>query len=213
MATSLRSCEEDAGGISLRSMRKSRRRRFAVTLLISIALVSFVGCTSVVRPPTSVRDPQEVALVYDARHRGLILPREDGTWVEYGFGEYAWYAELRDAWYRVFPTMLWPTGGTLGRRELGAGPPVASLPWAKLETIFVERALAMQLRQSLDERFAARSEALVHNAVYRFDFVPDDDGYWCLFNCSDAVAGWLRQLDCRVSWVPIRFDLAVARPR
>jgi len=40
---------------------------------------------------------------------GLVLPTGDPApapgWVEYGFGEWEWYALGNDAWYRVFPAM------------------------------------------------------------------------------------------------------------
>lgn len=192
-------------------MKLRRRSRRFIAGAIAAALWIVVGCTSVVRPPANVIDPQRVVLVFDARHRGLVLPRDDGTWVEYGFGEYAWYAELRDAWYRVFPAMLWPTRGTLGRRELPTADPAESIPWATLETLMVERKRALELRRELDARFAAHGERVVRNSAYGIDFVPDENGYWCFFNCSDAVTEWLRRLDCRVSWVPIRIDLAVAK--
>lgn len=150
---------------------------------------------------------------FDARHRGLLLPRGDDAWVEYGYGEYAWYAELRDAWYRAFPAVLWPTRGTLGRREIAARGVAglrAAMPWTVLEELAVERARAAELLATLDARFERGRAELVDNRVYGMQFVPDDDGYWCCFNCNDALAGWLRQLGCRVSWALVRTDLAVA---
>ena len=74
------------------------------------------GCASSVRSPLSPEDPVEAFLLVDAMHRGLWMPREQGGYVEYGYGEWSWYAEGDDSWYDVFSTIFWPTRGTLGRR-------------------------------------------------------------------------------------------------
>jgi len=194
----------------------TRVRRISITCaLLLLGFFALSGCTSTVRPPLDVgADPVSVWLVRDARHRGLILPSADGHLLEFGYGEYAWYAEMRDAWYRAFPAALWPTTGTLGVRRLGAtrGHQLATeLSGALLDELVVARVDAESLRQRLLDRFAAGGDPL-WNGVYGFDFVRDQAGYWCLFNCNDAVADWLVALGCRVSWVPIRLDLEVVRP-
>jgi hypothetical protein len=191
-------------------MRRRSRALAAVALLLALAW-ALVGCTSTVhRPRGPLAAPVVVLLAQDGRHLGLLLPR-GGRYVEYGFGEYAWYAELRDAWYRAFPAMLWPTAGTIGRREVEAADAAGvrrRLWWMQLDEIPVEGERAAALLARLDARFAAGGPA-VHNPTYGIDFAADPDGYWCLFNCNDAVAGWLEELGCRVSWVPLRLDLEV----
>lgn len=195
---------------------RRRVRRFSITCgLLLLVFLALGGCTSTVQPPSDVgAHPVSVWLVRDARHRGLILPSADGQLLEFGYGEYAWYAEMRDAWYRVFPAALWPTPGTLGVRRLGAtrGEQLAAvLPGASVDELVVARDGVESLRQQLLDRFAAAGAPL-WNGIYGFDFVPDPAGYWCLFNCNDAVADWLVALGCRVSWVPIRLDLEVVEP-
>jgi hypothetical protein len=179
------------------------------------AVFAAFGCTSTVTPPPAPEDPQAVYLLQDDRHVGLLLPRAPGRVVEYGFGDWDWYAMERDAWYNVFDTVLWPTQGTLCRRELaahGAADLRARLPWATVHEFAVERARAGALLLDLDAQFAAHADELHHSARYGMDFVPHDDGYWLFHNCNDVLADWLRRLGCEVSWVPVRLGLAVTAP-
>jgi hypothetical protein len=186
----------------------------AVPLLAAIAL-AFFGCTSTVTRPPVPADPVHVFLIQDDRHLGLVLPRESGRLVEYGFGDYDWYALGHDAWYCAFDTVLWPTQGTLARRELDAhdGSSLRQrLPWVTVDEIAVERAPMRALLAELDAAFARHADRVHHNAAWGMDFVPHEDGYCCLWNCNDMVADWLERLGCRVSWVPIRLGLVVAGP-
>lgn len=173
-----------------------------------------VGCTSTITPPPAPRDPVSVFLVLDDRHRGVVMQDAAGTgMVEFGYGDWDWYAQNHDAWYDVFDTILWPTTGTIGRRPTDAtsGQDLrARYPWIELHEFAVERDAMVALRGDLESRFAARASEQHYNARYRMTFVPVDDGYWCLFNCNDAVADWLERLGCSVSWVPIRIGLQVA---
>lgn len=149
----------------------------------------------------------------DDRHRGVVLPRVEGGFVEYGFGDWDWYAENCDRWYHAFDTVLWPTQGTLGRRLTAArnGDELrARFSWMNLYEIRVDRTKMEALRAELAKTYAKESAREVFNARYGMSFVPCADSYWCLFNCNDAVTVWLRKLGCSVSWVPIRVDLSVA---
>ena len=181
---------------------RKRRRRLGI----------LVGCTSTVTPPSSPRNPVEVVLIRDAMHRGLLFPSEDG-FVEFGFGDWSWYALGNDAWYHTFATVLWPTQGTLSRREHAAHDQEqarAAMPYAEFVAFAVERQAAEDLRNRLQAAFDARSAERVHQAYLRMDFVPYDGSYWFVANCADACAEWLAELGCEVSWVPIRIDLARA---
>lgn len=189
----------------------------AATVLLAFALLfAVVGCTSTITPPAAPgADAITVFLIQDSRHLGLLLPRDDATFVEFGYGDWDWYAMEQDSWYHAFDTVLWPTQGTLARREIAARDGAGlqqRVPWATFDAILVARADAHALLGELEARFDRGRDRLHHSVRYGMDFVPDDDGYWCCFNCNDAVADWLRRLGCSVSWVPIRLGLAVARP-
>lgn len=83
------------------------------------------------------------------------------------------------------------------------------LHWAELQDLAVERALAERLRARLQAEFAAGAAELVTREAWRMQFVPVDRSFWWPHTCADAAAGWLEQLGCSVSWVPIRAGLRV----
>src|SRR5262245_26160467 len=90
-------------------------------LLLLTLCLSPAACTSVVFPPEAPVDPTTVWVLSEGIHLGLVLPTGDPApaagFVEYGFGEWEWFAKGNNAWYRVFPVLLWPTAGTLCRRQ------------------------------------------------------------------------------------------------
>lgn len=173
-------------------------------------LAAISGCTSTVKPPESPADPVVVFLRSEARHRGLVLPGPNGTFVEYGYGDYDWYALSKDSWYQVFDTILWPTPGTLGRRFLTASSlsdPGRYYPSSRFESIRVERRRAAELEAELSRSFRDRESEIHLNAEYEMEFVPYPDRFWFGHNCHDATAEWLRELGCTVSRTPIRGGL------
>ena len=44
-------------------------------------------------------------------------------------------------------------------------------------------------------------------ARYGMRFVRDESPYWFPYNCNDAIAEWLRDLGCEVSWALVRVGL------
>ncbi len=200
-------------------LRIVRQRWKTVLLLLVLGTGLFfavTGCTSVIYPPESPKDPVPTYLLMDDRHRGVLLPLKDGGFVEYGYGDWDWYANNHDHWYHVFDTVLWPTEGALGRRFSAAknGDEIRrQFPWMELHEFMVDRKNMEGLSAELAAAFAKGAEQEVYNSRYQMSFVHHEDGYWCLCNCNDVVARWLEVLGCSVSWVPIRMDLEVAQPR
>jgi len=189
------------------------RPRGADGIAASAALL-LSACVSAVVPPDAPEDPVSVVHRKEARHGGLLLPREEGGFVEYGFGDRDWYALGKDSWFHVFDTLLWPTMGTLGRREVEASD-LAGLeriyPHSRLTPIVVGEAEIARLRERLEGEFAVRRETRVYNSDYALFFVEHEDGFWLLHNCHDAVAEWLRELGCTVARAPVRLGLSVRR--
>jgi hypothetical protein len=178
-------------------------------------LLSSVSCVSTVTPPPPPERPCTVVLARDARHIGLFLPRAGGAYVEYGYGDWDWYAQMDDSWYDVLDTVLLPTQGTLARREVHADDVSAlqrRMHWMEMWPIEVELSRAEALLAELDRQFACSAEPPFHNATYRMDFVRHEDSYWFAHNCYDQVSEWLRDLDCSVTPLPIRLGVTVARP-
>lgn len=178
--------------------------------LVAVALVA--GCTATISPPHDPLEPTKVIVLAEAMHRGLLLPSVEGGFVEYGFGDWDWYAMGDDAWYRVLPVLLWPTTGTVCRREHQGRDLLEvkeRMPWVRLQELKVPTAKVLALRERLEQAFAAGETVSVWQAAYSMRFVPCARGYWWASNCTDQVADWLTELGCDVSWVPICIDLVV----
>ncbi len=145
-------------------------------------------------------------------HSGLVLPRTEGGYVEYGYGDWDWYALNCDRWYHVFDTILWPTQGALGRRSYAARNPdelriqVAGVEW---EPLRVSRRDVEALVLDLDARYEAARATEVYNESSRMHLVQIPEGFWCCHGCADATAEWLRRLGCSVSCTIIRTKLLV----
>jgi hypothetical protein len=167
-----------------------------------------------VTPPPAPRDPITVFVLRDALHTGLVLPplRGGAPWVEFGFGDWSWYALGNDSWYHAFATVLWPTQATLSRREFRASTPEElqrAASWTHLLPVVVSRQRADELQRRLQQRFDTTGERVVQRPGWSMAFAPlDDDAYWLGHNCADLAGEWLEELGCRVSWVPIGFALA-----
>jgi hypothetical protein len=203
-----------AGGVRSRR-RRVRRAGLWVALAAGLAL-AVVGCTSTVTPPADVRDGATVFLLREAMHTGIVLPpaAPGDQYVEFGYGDWSWFALGNERWYHAFATVLWPTRGALGRRTFGARTAdelVAAVRWAELAPLVVERARAEALRVELQRAFDARIAEAAPRPDLGWVFVPDDRGYWFANTCADVAARWFEALGCTVGWVPIRTSLAVAK--
>ncbi len=194
-----------------RAPRRILRRVASVTAIATALMFLVFGWTARVRPPASVSSPIPVFVVRDELHRGLLLPAPAGGFVEFGFGDWEWYARAQEQWHRVFATVLWPTRGTLARREHFANDATAlraSMPWATFDEFIVEAADAARLLARLVAQFAAGNRDRVIRSGLRMHFVPWDRDYWFADTCADAVVEWLQELGCRSSWVPLCIDVA-----
>jgi len=143
-----------------------------------------------------------VVVVDHGYHSSLLLPAPEGGSVEYAFGEWAWFALNRDAWYHAFSTLCWPNRGALGRR-LHAAPPAqvaraGSLPCEEMLELEVERAKAGALQRRLEESFQGRIGTRVHNPLLGLDLVHGDDDYCFLVNCNHVLGRWLCELGCEL---------------
>lgn len=191
--------------------RNDSRAAFLIALLAAACVPILAGCAYRVTPPADVQDPVTLAVVdYGGSSRlrfpldpapaaGGVSASADPAWAEYGYGEWAWYAENRESLARGALALGWPTRGTLGRR-FGTGPIDAVVPGETVEAAYLfeaERAGAAALQSRLDAAFAGQTP--VYNPERGLDFVPTQDRYWAGNQSTSRVALWLEQLGCRVS--------------
>lgn len=197
--------------------RRRRRRRLALVATVTAGILLWASCTSTITPPHDVNQPATVFLLHEAMHTGIVLPPQgpDGEFVEFGFGDWGWFALGEDGWYHVFGTVIWPTQGTLGRRTFGARTADelrANAWWAELSPVVVEAEKARALRARLEHEHTASIAQAVRRPEYRWVFVPYDSSYWFPNTCADVAADWFEELGCSVGWAPIRAGLCVAEP-
>jgi hypothetical protein len=190
---------------------RPRRKIALALLLVGSSLAVWTLRTSSVDPPRSLRSPVTVRLTTAGRHSGLLLPCGDGRVVEYGYGEWSWYALAKNDWWRAPATVLWPNAGTLGRRYVREADIVAMgerYGSGRISAFSVERRDAQRLLARLDAEFAAGGAPL-HSDLYDMDFVRCSERFWFVHDCHDEVADWLRELGCFVPPAPIRIGLVV----
>jgi hypothetical protein len=190
-----------------------RRRvaRAALLVLLAVFCVLWFRRRSEVRPPPAAADSVVVRVLATGLHSGLLLPCGDGRVVEYGYGEWGWYARDENAWWRAPMIALVPSQGAIGRRYLREADLAAmggKYGGGKLASLRVPRASAASLVAKLDAAFAAGGEAY-HNEAYDMSFVTCPERFHLLHDCHDETARWLRELGCEVDASPIRVGLVV----
>lgn len=184
--------------------------RIAVGMGWALGLVATGGCgTIVVTPPASVADPVTVSIIDVGNTSFLALPREDGTWTSWGFGEWWWYAK-NQTWVLGAPiTVLVPTPGALARRDHGRGWSPAG---EAVHPLRVERARASALLAGLDRRWADGSATEIDDELRGLRFVRDPRPYWLFSNSTSEVGGWVRELGCTVRGWSFIADYRVEGP-
>ena len=157
-------------------------------LLLGMLLLA--ACVTTVTAPSALRDPVTVYLANYGRHCALFLPRANGTWVEYTYGEWEWFARNNTGVLRGFPAMLWPTQGTLGR-----DPKVRKRQGHALR---VEKAACAKLLAELDAAFESERDTRIYNDVMKMEFVHFHQNFSACNNCNGVMVQWLRTLGCDV---------------
>jgi len=173
------------------------------TAYLCLAAFLLSGCANTIYLPEMPSEIRKAYLVDLGRHTRLAFGLPDGGFVEYGYGEWQWYARMEDQWWRVPAVLFWPTQGTLGRREW-PGPGAEARLLAEYDGLIVlavpaEARKVDALVAELDRAFNRQSEQLVRNDIYRLDFVPYDRPYWLFNNSNHAVKEWLQELGYEVS--------------
>jgi hypothetical protein len=170
------------------------------TLLILSLMCT--GCVNTVIPPSEVQVPVSVFLVDYDKHSSLVMPISESEVIEYAYGEWEWFAQGNAQWYRVFPAMLWPTAGALGRRTESVRPTLREVryrfPAEAVYELAVERALLNELLSDLDERHARDAGPSVTGPWFGLTFSRDDESYHGFHNCNHETCEWLEQLGCEV---------------
>lgn len=177
--------------------------RLLTFLALSLPLASCVGCSSVIYPQRQVIDPEAVYVADYGVHSGLMLPTDDGRFVEYVFGDWGFSALNHCGPQDVFGALLVSQGSAFGRKYYGHVPggdvpnPTHPSPH-KVVKVIVSHAQVVNLREQLEARYQRAAATVVHNPENDTDYVKDPAHYGLGNNCNHLTAQSLRQLGCDV---------------
>ncbi len=194
------------------------------TLLTAISLAflafSLSGCAWRVMAPPPPTDPVTVHLTAYALHSRVAVPDEEGTgrMIEYGFGDWDYYALQRTGAWRGFRALFFSRASAFSRRELPArDDPEAFRVLAggkRTLSVEVERERADALREELEARWHALDSAGADFAIRAGSGVElrrTEERYHLFRNSNHRSATWMRELGCEVRGTAItnRFREAV----
>ncbi len=173
------------------------------------------GCAWTVRAPATVADPVPVWISEYGKHCRVAVPSGRSTFVEYGFGEWNFYArEKRD----IFSILRAGSGfgaGAFSRRELIPAADGTLSPWqtggTRSESVLVERARAESLRGKLDARWQSNRHNVRQREIDGVVVSRDSARYHVFRNSNHATAEWLRELGCDVRGFPLLSNFRVDR--
>lgn len=202
-----------------------------LTIYVFLLLFLVVGFTlsspTFIISPTAPVAPVTVYVIDYGYHSRLVLPDGEGKLVQYAYGDWRYFALNRQNLGNGIAALLYPTQGTIGRREFNnlaefqrqlkrdqpegqgerlerhlettgdASPSRASLRNTLLG-FEVSAAKADQLLKLLDRRFRQNLPMRVKNSRNHLTFVPDDRDYILFHNSNHELVTWLKALDCRV---------------
>jgi len=170
-------------------------------IIAVLTCAAAAGCATVVRPPANPGRAVAVYVLDHGRHPSLLIPRGEGRFVCYVYGDWKWYGMSSRRSGDAVAALLWPTRATLGRREIEAPDAAEAMRYVDftqaVHQIHVEGDAVQRLLDRLDARFSAGARRARLTAEDGFDFVQDQSLYVWWHNCNHVMAGWLRELGCR----------------
>lgn len=185
-----------------------------LTLLILLATLPLLhACTWTIIPPEPTAETTTVYVSVYGRHTRLALPDGPGQLVEYGFGDWRYYAEAERNLLTGAQALFFSSGSTLSRREL-ADPNTLELSRHffsnRTDAIEVPEDLASQLHEDLLQAWEAAAGEEVRQGALVFRHSPQR--YSLFYNSNHQTAHWMEQLQCEVRGVPIWSNFRVASP-
>jgi hypothetical protein len=164
-------------------------------------LCAAAGCQTTVHPPSTITQPTTVYLTDEVVHSSILMPADDGRYVEYAFGDWAYAALDRHDPFHTVRALFFSPQGALGRRFLSlnvsAHPMNPELKGISVHALILDRADVNELTRMLDARIdSAKSKA--ENPENHFLFATVAEHYSFFNNCNTLTKRSLRQLKCDV---------------
>lgn len=176
------------------------------TLLLFLpAVLSAAGCAWRVLPPPEPENPVRVYLTAYGLHSRLSLPKEGEPhrMIEYGFGDWDYYALQRTGFWSGFRALFFSRAAAFSRRELPFRDDtedfLALAGGNRTAAFAVERSRMEALRDGLEARWRAldTSESALR-ARGGVELRKTDGRYHLFRNSNHRSAAWMRALGCRV---------------
>ena len=178
-------------------------------------LFNGVGCSGTIHPPAVQSDSTTVYLADYGRHSSILLPEQNGNYVEWAYGDWKWFALGETRWYNAIGAILWSGQSTLGRREVAAPADDASLAKSleadRVVKVQVPEKSAARLLASLEKRYESEKPPEVYSNYSKLEHVKDHEQYWVLHNCNHVTMRWLKELGCRVDGFGMLSNFKVAK--
>ena len=84
------------------------------TVILGISFSS-LGCSGTIHPPRVRSGFESIYLTDYGRHSSLVLPTDDGGFVEWAYGDWNWFALGRTKWYNALGAVFISPQATLAR--------------------------------------------------------------------------------------------------
>ena len=182
--------------------------------MLTLLLLSLVagGCAGTVRPVSRPLDPVAVYLTDYGVHSSLVLPVNQGGYVEYCFGDWGYAVENHDAPNDAVGALMVSEGSAFGRRYLAADPqtgepvvPTNVTPSLKhISRLVASREKVDSLLKELDDRYRRDPQPPTVNPENGIAYVRDEQPYSISNNCNHLTAAELEQLGFEVegpTWI------------
>src|SRR5438552_17258145 len=88
-----------------------------------LVLFCLIGCSARIQPPAHPRDPVRVFIADYGRHASILLPDDDGKFIEFAWGDFDWFAANHNGIGEALAALFWSRGSALGTRRLDEIPP------------------------------------------------------------------------------------------
>lgn len=180
-------------------------------LMVVCLCLGITGCSWTIVPPGMPGNGENVYVSQYGWHTRLALPAaQDGHYIEYGFGDWAYYARGERGLLVGLEALFFSSNSTLSRRVV----PVPKQKNLRLSfgsdqsvSLKVSGSKVEVLQQELEEAWAANAGSHLQRGGLSFRKLEQD--YGLLYNSNHQTARWLKRLGSEVRGVTILGDFEV----
>lgn len=172
---------------------------------VLLCLLLATGCAWRIVPPADVRNPAPVIVTDYGRHTRLALPEGESGMVEYGFGEWNFYALRKTGPISSIRALSGFGQPTLARRRLprfeGEEAFWRTAGGRRSAFVYAEKERVRELRQILEATWRVNLNADRYHSWNGLEFVRYEGTYHLFRNSNHRTATWLRALGFEVRGV------------